>query len=97
MNDADFEALKQSVRDMKAHMRGEAVPGARETTPALANPASVRQRMSLSQADFAALLGISVRTLQNWEQGHRAPSGPAARLLQVAAKHPEAVLDAIAP
>ena len=49
----------------------------------------------VSQEQFAALLGISVRTLRNWEQGRRVPEGPARVLLQVAAKHPEAVLDVV--
>jgi putative transcriptional regulator len=47
------------------------------------------------QTQFAAMLGISVRTLRNWEQGRRVPEGPAMVLLQVAAKHPEAILDVV--
>jgi putative transcriptional regulator len=50
----------------------------------------------LSQGEFARLLGISVDTLQNWEQGRRKPSGAARVLLKVAARHPEAVLEAVA-
>jgi len=57
----------------------------------------IRQGYDLTQSQFAALLGISVGTLRNWEQGRRVPEGPARVLLQVAAKHPEAVLDAIRP
>jgi putative transcriptional regulator len=49
----------------------------------------------LTQVQFAALLGISVRTLRNWEKGRRVPEGPARVLLQVAAQHPEAVLDVV--
>ena len=55
----------------------------------------IREGFNLTQRQFAAMLGISVRTLQNWEQGRRVPEGPARVLLQVAAKHPEAVLDAV--
>jgi hypothetical protein len=51
----------------------------------------------LSQSEFAALLGISVATLRNWEQGRRTPEGPARILLQVAAKHPDAVWDVVQP
>lgn len=52
----------------------------------------IRSNMGLSQSAFAALLGVSPRTLQDWEQGRRAPKGPAKSLLRVADKHPEALL-----
>jgi putative transcriptional regulator len=55
--------------------------------------AAIRERTGLSQAKFAALLGVSVRTLQEWEQGRRAPSGAARTLLMVAAKNPRALLE----
>ena len=54
--------------------------------------ARIRERYGVSQARFAALLGISVDTLQNWEQKRRQPEGAAKVLLRVAAKHPEALL-----
>jgi DNA-binding transcriptional regulator YiaG len=57
----------------------------------------IRSGYQLSQGEFAALLGISVATLQNWEQGRRTPDGPAKILLQVAAKHPDAVWDVVRP
>ena len=53
----------------------------------------IRQRTGLSQTHFAALLGVSVRTLQEWEQGRRAPSGAAGTLLMVTAKNPQALLE----
>ena len=56
--------------------------------------AATRQKLGLSQSRFARLLGISVRTLHHWEQGTRTPSGAARVLLRVAARHPEAVLEA---
>ena len=55
--------------------------------------ASIREKTGLSQARFARLLGVSVRTLQDWEQGRRAPSGTARTLLVVANKNPRALLD----
>ena len=55
--------------------------------------AAIRERTGLSQAKFSALLGVSVRTLQEWEQGCRAPSGAARTLLMVAAKNPQALLE----
>jgi putative transcriptional regulator len=55
--------------------------------------AEVRERVGLSQSEFAKLLGVSVRTLQEWEQGRRVPSGPARALLQIAHKNPKALLE----
>lgn len=55
--------------------------------------ASIREKTGLSQARFATLLGVSVRTLQDWEQGRRAPSGAARTLLMVADRNPRALLD----
>ena len=60
------------------------------TVPAIS---SIREKTGLSQATFARLLGVSVRTLQEWEQGRRAPSGAARTLLAIAAKNPQALLD----
>ena len=59
----------------------------------LPSVAAIREGTGLSQAKFAALLGVSVRTLQEWEQGRRAPSGAARTLLMVAAKNPKALLE----
>ena len=53
----------------------------------------VRGKLGLSQSKFAAILGISADTLQNWEQGRRTPTGPAKVLLRIAAKHPEVLLE----
>jgi len=55
--------------------------------------ASIRAKTGLSQARFAVLLGVSVRTLQDWEQGRRAPSGAARTLLMVADRNPHALLE----
>jgi putative transcriptional regulator len=55
--------------------------------------AGTRERMGLSQAQFARLLGVSVRTLQEWEQGRRTPSGAARTLIVIAARNPKALLD----
>ncbi|NNE47440.1 MAG: helix-turn-helix domain-containing protein [Rhodothermales bacterium] len=94
MKDELFEELVQSVKEGGAILRGEQEPS---RTMSFDDPdvAVIREEYGLSQAKFAALLGISVRTLQNWEQGRRHPQGPARVLLRVAAKHPRAVLDSV--
>jgi putative transcriptional regulator len=56
-------------------------------------PRSIREKMGLSQDEFASLLGVSKRTLQEWEQGRREPHGPALSLLLVAEHQPEALLN----
>lgn len=55
----------------------------------------VRQKLNISQNEFALMIGVSVRTLQNWEQGRRKPEGPAKALLRIASKNPGVVLDAL--
>lgn len=55
----------------------------------------IRERTGMSQAKFAGLLGVSVRTLQDWEQGRRSPSGAARTLLLIAAKNPDAIVAVI--
>ncbi len=66
--------------------------GKRRTVDVTQDVQSIRERMGLSQSAFAALLGVSARTLQDWEQGRRQPTGPARSLLRVADRHPEALL-----
>jgi len=77
------EQLLQSVREMKAGLRG------RVHTPGMSSIVEARLISGLSQTSFAALLGVSVRTLQDWEQGRREPSGAAKTLIEVARLHPE--------
>lgn len=75
--------LLASVKQMK---RGEA---SRMTTIELPAAAEARAQVGMSQQEFAALLGVSARTLQDWEQGRREPNGAAKTLLRVAVAHPE--------
>ena len=84
---AQFQAdLLQSVREMKAgtFTRSTSVP----VTDAL----QARAKLDLSQSQFAKLLGVSVRTLQEWEQGRKKPTGAAQTLLRVAVRTPQALL-----
>ncbi len=56
-------------------------------------PQVIRSKLHLSQSEFAGLLGVSMRTLQDWEQGRRNPQGPAIALLRIAEQHPEVFTD----
>lgn len=94
MKDELFAELVASLHEGGAILRGEAPP-AREFTMDPPDIKAIRQNFGLTQVQFAALLGISVGTLRNWEQGRRVPEGPARVLLHVAARHPEVVLDAV--
>lgn len=96
MNDELFAELLASVRECGAILRGEQAPSRRFEVSA-PDVKQIREQYDLSQSEFAALLGVSIKTLQNWEQGRRAPHGTARVLLQVAARHPEAVWDVVAP
>jgi putative transcriptional regulator len=91
-----FKELLASVREAGAILRGEGAPS-RQFALDEADIRRIRDNYRLSQGQFAALLGISVATLQNWEQGRRAPKGAARVLLQVVAKHPDCVWDVIKP
>ncbi len=94
MKDEMFADLVASVKEGGAILRGEK-EAARTFHLDRLDIKRIRKGYNLTQAQFAAMLGISVRTLRNWEQGRRVPEGPAMVLLRVADKHPEAILDAV--
>lgn len=79
--------ILQGIRDIKAGRIGR-----RFTVDSFAI-VRAREKSGLSQAQFAALLGVSVRTLQEWEQGRREPSAAAQTLIKVAEKHPKVLRD----
>jgi putative transcriptional regulator len=94
-----FEELITSVKEAGAINRGDR-PAARLTRSEdlrATDVVALRRHFGLSQAKFAVLLGLSVDTLQNWEQGRRQPEGPARVLLRIAAVHPEALLSVAEP
>ena len=94
MNDELFQQLASSIKEGGAILRGKR-KAARKTTLRWPDARAVRSALGLSQSQFASLIGISPRTLQNWEQGHRRPEGTARALLRVAELHPQAVLEAL--
>ena len=84
----EFEKdLLESIRQAK---RGEG----RVAKVAVTAATEARMKLGVSQSAFAKLLGVSVRTLQEWEQGRREPSGAARTLLRIALRSPEAILQA---
>ena len=94
MKKTDFVKLVESVQEA-----GDIRAGTKEPSRVYEIKPSeirmVREKLHVSQGQFAALIGVSSRTLQNWEQGRRKPAGPANALLKVAARNPNAVLDAL--
>lgn len=95
MRKKDFDNLVASVRQAGRIRRGEA-EASRVTEFAPVDVKAIRRRLNQSQAEFARMIGVSVATLQNWEQGRRRPEGPARALLAVVAANPEAVAAALA-
>ena len=87
-----FEELFESVKQGGAIMKGVMKPSRTIEFPE-SEVRKIREHYGLSQDKFASLMGISVATLRNWEQGRRKPEGPARVLLRVAATHPDALLD----
>ncbi|MEJ7138800.1 NadS family protein [Amphibiibacter pelophylacis] len=91
MEQALFNDLMQSLKEAREIARGEA-PASRRFTVAAPDVKAVRDQMGLSQSEFARLMQVSVKTLQNWEQRRRQPTGPAAALLRIVSMAPEVAL-----
>jgi putative transcriptional regulator len=90
----DFGDLVKSVRQAGQIRRRKMRPS-RVTTFKAADVRAIRDSLGKSQTEFAMMIGVSVATLRNWEQGRRVPDGPAQALLRVAAQNPEAVASAL--
>ncbi len=94
MKKNDFNDLLRSIDQMRKIRDGDMKPGSvARFHPILVK--KIRKKLNASQAEFAHLIGISIDTLQNWEQGRRRPEGPALALLRVADFEPEAVMRAL--
>ena len=83
--------ILEGIKEIKRFKRGEIKLNARtlnEPSPAI----NIRKKLKLSQSSFASLMGVSPRTIQDWEQGRRQPQGPAKSLLRIAEQHPKYLL-----
>jgi len=94
MGNALFDELLQSVKQMDDIVQGKRKPS---RVLVFENPdvKAIREKTSLSQRSFAALIGVSKRTLENWEQGRRQPTGPAKALLRILDRDPEYAIKAL--
>ena len=95
MSKPAFERIMTGLEEALAHSRGDEVPGLRVHVPESIDVGSVRARTGLSQAAFAGQIGVPVATLRNWEQGRRAPDGPARVLLAMLERNPQIVRDTL--
>jgi len=94
MKKEHFEKLVASIKEAGEIKAGRRTPSrVYEIKPPEIK--MVRENLNVSQNEFALMIGVSVRTLQNWEQGRRQPEGPAKALLRIASKNPSAILEAL--
>lgn len=84
-----LDGIKEIKRFKAGHGNALVTRQLKDPSPAK----EIREKLSLSQDAFASLMGVSTRTIQDWEQGRREPQGPAKSLLRVAEQHPEVFVD----
>ena len=89
--DIGLEIL-EGIQEIKAYKAGKIDLRTRELKEP-SPPQDIRRRLNLSQSAFAGLMGVSLRTVQDWEQGRRQPSGPAKSLLRIAEQHPQVFME----
>ena len=94
MREKEFNNLVKSIKQAGKIKRGE-IKASRTFQFDPVDIKNIRLRLKKSQSEFAMMIGVSVSTLQNWEQGRRRPEGPARALLKVASEKPEAVVEAL--
>ena len=94
MKKNDFNQLVASIKQAGQIKEGSLKPG-RVFKYGVPDIKEIRNSLHVSQSEFALMIGVSPRTLQNWEQGRREPEGPAKALLRVASRNPKAVLEAL--
>lgn len=95
-SEADRAKLVKALEEVHSYLKGESSEGyvVSIRRPKL-DVREIRERLGLSQQEFAIRFGISVKTLRNWEQGHRQPEGPARAYLTVIKNNADAVLEAL--
>ncbi len=91
MDKEHFDQLVKGVREMKRHIAGKTVRGAKSTEVPAPDVRTIREAAQISQSQFAKLIGVNLRTLQNWEQHRTQPTGPARALLKIVASNPKAI------
>ena len=94
MDNAMFKELLESVKQMDAIVQGKQKPARRFEYPE-PEVKAIREKAGLSQRRFAVLIGVSQRTIENWEQGRRHPTGPAKALLKILDADPEHTIRAL--
>jgi putative transcriptional regulator len=95
MDKDHFEQLVKGVKEMKRHMAGNRVRGTRTIRLDSPDVQAIRKAANISQSQFAKLIGVNLRTLQNWEQRRTQPTGPARALLKIVASNPKSAIEAL--
>ena len=91
MDRQHFDQLVKGVRDMKRHMAGKRVRSVRTTELPAPDVRTIREAARISQSQFAKFISVNLRMLQNWEQRHTQPAGPARALRKIVASNPKAI------
>ena len=91
MDKQHFDQLVKGVREMKRHIAGKSVRGAKTSELPTPDVRTIREAANISQSQFAKLIGVNLRTLQNWEQQRTLPTGPAKALSKIVASNQKAI------
>ena len=91
MDKQRFGQVVKGIREMKRHIAGKTVRGAKTTELPAPDVRTIREAAHISQSQFAKLIGVNLRTLQNWEQQRTQPTGPARALLKIVASNPKTI------
>ena len=94
MKKTDFNVLLSSIKEAGKIKKGKMKPS-RVFSYSIPDIKGIRQKLHVSQNEFAHMIGVSENTIQNWEQGRRKPEGPAVALLRVTENNPRAVFEAL--